>query len=59
MRESPDKVLLEKILKKIEESSLISEKVLARHLKSITDGTMTTEDWGLLAEPFNDDIKGQ
>ena len=57
MAESPDKVLLEKILKKIEDSSLISEKVLARYRKSITEGTMTTEDWSLLTEPTDKDIK--
>ena len=57
MTESPDKVLLEKILKKIEDSSLISEKVLARYLKSIMDGTLTTEDWSLLSEPADEDMK--
>lgn len=59
MTESPDKVLLGKILKKIEDSSIISEKVLARYRKTITNGTMTTEDWCLLAEPLDDEIKGQ
>ena len=57
MAESPDKVLLEKILKKIEESSIIPEKVLARYRQSITDGTMTTEDWSLLTEPTDEDMK--
>jgi len=59
MTESPDKVLLEKILKKIEESSLISKKVLARYSKSIIDGTMTTEDWSLLSEPTDENMKNK
>lgn len=59
MTESPDKMLLEKILKRIEASCLIPEKVLARYRKSIVEGTMTVEDWGLLAEPIDEDIKEQ
>lgn len=59
MKQQPDKILLEKILKKIEESNIISEKVLARYRKSLKDGTMATEDWCLLAEPSDDDVKGQ
>ena len=59
MSQHPDKVLLDRILKKIEESSIIPEKVLARYRKSLKDGTMATEDWCLLAEPSDDDVKGQ
>lgn len=59
MTESPDKMLLGKILKRIEESCLIPEKVLARYHKSIAEGTMTVEDWSLLAEPIDKDIKEQ
>lgn len=59
MSQSPDKVLLENILKEIVESSLISDKVLGRYSRSITDGTMTTEDWCLLAEPTDEDMKGK
>lgn len=59
MTQQPDKVLLEKILKKIEESNLIPEKIFARYSRSITDGTMTTEDWCLLAEPTDEDLKGK
>lgn len=57
MAESPDIILLGKILKEIEASGLIPEKVLARYRKSIIDGTMTTEDWSLLTEPTHD-MKG-
>ncbi len=59
MTESPDKMLLGKILKKIEESCLILEKVLTRYRKSIIEGTMTVEDWSLLAESIDEDIKEQ
>ena len=59
MDQSPDNALIEKILKKIEESQLIPEKVLARYRKSIREGTMTVEDWYLLAEPIDEDIQGQ
>lgn len=59
MTESPDKMLLGKILKRIEESCLITEKVLARYRKSIIEGTTTVEDWSLLAEPIDEDIKEQ
>ncbi|OQZ04424.1 MAG: hypothetical protein B6D34_03505 [Candidatus Brocadia sp. UTAMX1] len=59
MTESPDKILLGKILKKIEESHIISESVLARYRKSIQEGTMTAEDWCLLAEPIDADMKEQ
>lgn len=59
MTESPDRILLEKILKKIEDSSLIPEKVLARHKKAISEGIMTAEDWSLLTEPTDEDMKGK
>lgn len=59
MTENPDKVLLEKILRKIEDSKLIPEKVFARYRKSIIEGTMTTEDWSLLTEPTDEDMKGE
>jgi hypothetical protein len=57
MTENPDKVLLAKILQKIEDSSLIPEKVLTRYRRSIMEGTMTTEDWCLLAEPADENRK--
>jgi len=57
MTESPDKVLLEKIMQKIEDSSLIPEKILARYKKSIKEGTMTTEDWSLLTEPTDEEMR--
>ena len=59
MNQSPDNALIEKILKKIEESQLIQEKVLARYRKSIWEGTMTVEDWCLFAEPLDEDIPGK
>jgi len=59
MNQSPDNALIEKILKKIEESQLIHEKVLARYRKSIWEGTMTVEDWCLFAEPLDEDIPGK
>lgn len=59
MAEIPDKTLLGKILKKIEDSCLIPEKVLARYRKFIIEGTMTVEDWSLLAESIDEDIKEQ
>ena len=59
MSQCPDVMLLEKILKKIEESHLIPEKVLARYRKSIREGTMTAEDWCLLAEPIDEDMQSE
>lgn len=55
MTEGPDKVLLENILKKIEDSKLVTEKVFSRYRKSIAEGAMTVEDWCLLAEPLEND----
>lgn len=57
MTESPDKVLLETILKKMEDSKLITEKVFSRYRKPIAEGAMTAEDWCMLAEPLDDDLK--
>ena len=59
MSQCPDGILLERILKEIEESHLIPEKVFARYRKSIREGTMTAEDWCLLAEPIDEDIQDQ
>ena len=59
MKQQPDKLLLEAILKKIEESNLIPERVLARYKRPIAEGDMTTEDWCLLAEPLDEDIQGK
>lgn len=59
MSQCPDSMLLEKILKKIEESRLIHEKVLARYRKSIREGTMTGEDWCLLTEPIDEDMQSK
>jgi hypothetical protein len=59
MKQQPDRILLEAILKKIEESNLIRERVLARYRRSIAEGDMTTEDWYLLAEPLDEDILGK
>jgi hypothetical protein len=59
MKQQPDRILLEATLKKIEDSNLIPEKVLARYRKSVLEGTMTAEDWSLLTEPIDEDIKGK
>ena len=59
MKQQPDKILLEAILKKIEESNLISERVLARYKRPIAEGDMMTEDWCLLGEPLDEDMRGK
>ena len=59
MKQQPDKLLLEAILKKIEESNLIPERVLSRYRRSIAEGAMTTEDWRLLTEPSEENMQGQ
>lgn len=59
MSQCPDGILLERILKEIEESHIIPEKVLARYRKSIREGTMTAEDWCLLTEPTDEDMQSK
>jgi hypothetical protein len=59
MKQQPDKILLDAILKKIEESNLIPEKVLARYKRPISEGDMMTEDWCLLGEPLDEDMRGK
>lgn len=59
MKQQPDKILLEAILKKIEESNLIPERMLVRYKRSIAEGAMTTEDWRLLTEPSEENMQGQ
>ena len=57
MSKSPDEQLLETISKKIEDSKLIPEAKLSKTLKSISNGSMSADDWTFLSYPTDEELK--
>lgn len=47
---APDEILAERIIRKMVEQTLISEKQAEKYRKSFMNGQMSREDWILLTE---------
>jgi hypothetical protein len=57
MNKLPDEILSEKIMSAIADKKIISKDRLEKYKESIYKGKMTPEDWSLLAEPDDKEIK--
>ncbi len=57
MSDLPDDVVLKSISSKIEESDLVTETALKSYSDAVSKGSMSTEDWRLLTEPTNEEMK--
>ena len=57
MSDLPDDVVLKSISSKIEESDLVTETALKSYSDAVSKGSMSTEDWRLITEPTDEEMK--